>query len=168
MNIHIRWMIRRDMAEVLAISQATDHPWTEEDFLRCLRQRNCIGMVVESHEVPDEYPVIGYMIYELQKHSLELINLAVAPSYRRQGVGSKMLAKLASKLSAHRRRRISVLVRESNLPFQLFMKGNRFRAEEVLRGFFDEPDEDGYLFRLLCAGAEKEEDSSSEAGVIEF
>lgn len=45
-NVHIRWMIRRDMQEVLEIEKSGfEFPWSEEDFIRCLRQRNCIGMV---------------------------------------------------------------------------------------------------------------------------
>ena len=40
----IRWLIRRDMDEVLSIEQGSfEYPWTEEEFLCCLRQRNCIG-----------------------------------------------------------------------------------------------------------------------------
>ena len=43
-RVHIRWMIRRDMPEVLAIEHASfEYPWCEEEFLRVLRQRNCIG-----------------------------------------------------------------------------------------------------------------------------
>jgi ribosomal-protein-alanine N-acetyltransferase len=57
--VHIRWMIRRDMPEVLHTEQgAFEYAWTEEDFLRCLRQRNCIGMVAEQGE-----KVVGFMIY---------------------------------------------------------------------------------------------------------
>ncbi len=45
-KVQIRWMIRRDMAEVLRIERESfEYHWTEEDFLCCLRQRNCIGMV---------------------------------------------------------------------------------------------------------------------------
>jgi ribosomal-protein-alanine N-acetyltransferase len=45
---HIRWMIRRDLPEVLRIENAAfPFPWSESDFLRCLRQRNTIGMSVE-------------------------------------------------------------------------------------------------------------------------
>ena len=34
-RVHIRWMIRRDMPEVLQIEQERfDYSWTEEDFLR--------------------------------------------------------------------------------------------------------------------------------------
>ena len=47
-GVHVRWMIRRDMPEVLGIEQqAFEFPWSDEDFTRCLRQRNCIGMVAE-------------------------------------------------------------------------------------------------------------------------
>ncbi|MEK6238743.1 MAG: ribosomal-protein-alanine N-acetyltransferase RimI, partial [Planctomycetales bacterium] len=48
LRVHIRWMIRRDMPEVLAIENSSfEFPWSEEDFLRSLQQRNCIGMVAE-------------------------------------------------------------------------------------------------------------------------
>ena len=70
-RVHIRWMIRRDMPEVLQIEQESfDYSWTEEDFLRCLRQRNCIGMVAEQGE-----KVVGFMIYELHKNKLHISEL---------------------------------------------------------------------------------------------
>ena len=47
LRVHIRWMIRRDMAEVLDIErQCFEFPWTEDEFINCLRQRNAIGMIV--------------------------------------------------------------------------------------------------------------------------
>jgi len=50
-RVHIRWMIRRDMPEVMRTERASfEYAWTEDDFLRCLRQRNCIGMVAELGE----------------------------------------------------------------------------------------------------------------------
>ena len=46
----IRWLIRRDMPEVLGIeNDSFEYAWKEEDFLCCLRQRNCIGLVSESY-----------------------------------------------------------------------------------------------------------------------
>ena len=36
-RVHIRWMIRRDMPEVLEIERKSfEFPWFEEDFIRCL------------------------------------------------------------------------------------------------------------------------------------
>ena len=82
-RVHIRWMIRRDMPDVLKTELASfEYSWTEEDFLRCLRQRNCIGMVAEQDE-----KVIGFMIYELHKNRLHVLNFAVAPNARRMGIG---------------------------------------------------------------------------------
>ena len=94
-NVHIRWMIRRDMPEVLSIEQSSfEFPWSEEDFIRCLRQRNCIGMVAEYDE-----RVVGFMIYELHKDQLHVLNFSVRPDVRRRGVGMQMVNKLVGKLS---------------------------------------------------------------------
>ena len=92
-RVHIRWMIRRDMPEVLQTEQESfEYSWTEEDFLRCLRQRNCIGMVAEQGE-----KVVGFMIYELHKNKLHILNFAVNPGCRRFGVGAQMVAKLQTR-----------------------------------------------------------------------
>jgi ribosomal-protein-alanine N-acetyltransferase len=125
-KVHIRWMIRRDMAEVLRTEQESfEYSWTEEDFLKCLRQRNCIGMVAELGD-----KVVGFMIYELHKSKLHVLNFAVHPEYRRLGVGRQMVAKLIGKLSSHRRTKITLAVRETNLAAQLFFKRLDFRAAD--------------------------------------
>lgn len=140
LRVHIRWMIRRDMAEVLDIERDSfEFPWFEEDFIRCLRQRNCIGMVAEHGE-----RVVGFMIYELQKTRLHILNFAVAGNCRRQGVGEQMTNKLIGKLSSQRRTQITLEVRETNLAAQLFFKEAGFRAVSVLRNFYDDSPEDAY------------------------
>ena len=147
-RVHIRWMIRRDMPEVLQTEQESfEYAWTEEDFLRCLRQRNCIGMVAEQGE-----KVVGFMIYELHKAKLHILNFAVHPQYRRVGVGAQMVAKLISKLSSHRRTRITLEVRETNLPAQLFFRAQGFKAVRVLRGFYDDSGEDAFLMQYQLPG----------------
>ncbi len=148
-RVHIRWMIRRDMPEVLHTEQQSfDYPWTEEDFLRCLRQRNCIGMVAEQGE-----KVVGFMIYELHKAKLHIMNFAVHPAYRRGGVGAQMVAKLISKLSSHRRTRITLEVRETNLTAQLFFRKQEFKATKVLRSYYEDSGEDAFLMEYRFADA---------------
>lgn len=151
--VHIRWMIRRDMAEVLLTEQDSfAQPWSEEDFLHCLRQRNCIGMVAEQGE-----HVVGYVIYELHKTKLHILNLAVHPTRRRQGIGQSMISKLLAKLSSHRRAKITLEVRESNLAAQLFFRGQGFQATRVLRAYFEDTCEDAYLMQYVLPGEEFEE-----------
>ena len=147
-RVHIRWMIRRDMPEVLQIEQQSfEYAWTEEDFLRCLRQRNCIGMVAEQGE-----KVVGFMIYELHKAKLHILNFAVHPAYRRLGVGGQMVAKLISKLSSHRRTRITLEVRETNLVAQLFFRAQAFRAVRVLRAYYEDSGEDAFQMQYHLDG----------------
>ena len=143
-RVHIRWMIRRDMAEVLDIERESfEFPWYEEDFIRCLRQRNCIGMVAEHGE-----RVVGFMIYELHKSRLHILNFAVADAFRKRDVGRQMAEKLISKLSSQRRTRISLEVRETNLPAQMFFKQLGFRATSVLRSYYEDSPEDAYLMQF--------------------
>jgi len=151
-RVHIRWMIRRDMPEVLAIeSDSFEFPWTEDDFINCLRQRNCIGMVAEYDE-----RVVGFMIYELNRTRIHVLNFAVAKAHRRRGIGSQMMAKLVGKLSSQRRSRITLEVRETNLPAQLFFRTNGFRAVAVLRQFYADTPEDAYLMQYRCQADEHE------------
>ena len=146
-RVHIRWMIRRDMPEVLQTEQESfEYSWTEEDFLRCLRQRNCIGMVAEQGE-----KVVGFMIYELHKNKLHILNFAVHPGCRRLGIGAQMVAKLISKLSSHRRTRITLEVRETNLVAQLFFHKQGFKALRVLRAFYEDSGEDAFLMQYRLA-----------------
>lgn len=144
-RVHIRWMIRRDMPEVLAIEHANfEFPWCEEEFLRVLRQRNCIGMVAEYGE-----RVVGFMIYELHKNKLQVLDFATHPEFLRMGVGHQMLSKLVGKLSSHRRTRITLHVRETNLSAQLFFRIQGFRAMEVVREQYPDTGEDAYLMNYL-------------------
>jgi ribosomal-protein-alanine N-acetyltransferase len=149
-RVHIRWMIRRDMPEVINIERESfEFPWYEEDFIRCLRQRNCIGMVAEHGE-----RVVGFMIYELHKTRLHILNFAVAKNMRMRGVGKQMADKLASKLSSQRRTRITLEVRETNLPAQLFFKKVGFKATTVLRSYYEDSPEDAYVMQFQCAPEE--------------
>ncbi|RIK75349.1 MAG: ribosomal-protein-alanine N-acetyltransferase [Planctomycetota bacterium] len=136
-------MIRRDMPEVLEIEQDSfEFPWCEDDFIRCLRQRNCIGMVADWED-----RVAGFMIYELHKTRLHLLNFAVAGEFRRRGVGTQMVVKLIGKLSPDRRTRVSLEVRETNLAAQIFFRQSGFRAVSVLRDYYQDTTEDAYVMQ---------------------
>jgi len=144
----IRWLIRRDMDEVLEIERRSyQFPWDEAEFLTCLRQRNCIGTVYES----SQGYIHGFMIYELHKDTLRVLNLAVAPEVCGTGVGRAMVQRLIDKLSDQRRRFIETEVRETNLKAQLFFSAAGFRAVRTLRKHYDETNEDAILFRYTLA-----------------
>jgi len=149
-DAHFRWMIRSDITDVLAIERACfEFPWLEKDFILCLRQRNCIGMVAER-----DGRVVGFVIYELYSDRLHVLNLAIAPDCQQQGVGTAIIRRLARKLSAKRRTRIVLEVRETNLAAQLFFRENGFRAVSVLRDFYEDTPEDAYMMERGVAACD--------------
>lgn len=144
-KLHIRWMIRRDMAEVIDIeTMSYDYGWIEEDFLRQLRARNCIAMVCEKNQ-----KIVGFMVYELHKNHLSVANMAVHPAYRRTGIGAAMVAKLVNKLCSHRRPKICLDIRETNLTAQLFLRSQGFLAKGIKRDFYE--DEDAFSFQYVVS-----------------
>lgn len=147
-SYHVRWMIRRDMLEVLEIDEAAPFPMGEEGILRALRQRNCIGMVVELGE-----RVVGFMIYELHKKHLEVVRLVVHPRYRRDGAGTVLFRKLANKLSYHRRRLVLFDVPDLCLDMHLFLRQMGAVAVDIIRQGADDGS-DIYRFINLLAGQE--------------
>lgn len=144
-TLDFRFLIRRDLDVVLSIERVSfEFPWTEEDLIRTIRKRDCIGMVCE---IGDQ--VLGYMIYALDKSKMELINFAVHPNYRRKGVGSAMLERLIAKLSYQRRNRIEMRVMETNMPALLFFRSNGFEATRVIRKAYIPTDVDAIAMRYV-------------------
>ena len=157
-TVHIRWLILRDVREVLAIEALSwPDPWTEDDFLACLRQRNCIGMVAEVGE-----KIVGYMVYEIFVSRLRLFKLAVDPQYRRRGIGQQMVDKLTSKLvgqlAGHRRTRITADVPETNMDALLFLRAHGFEATRVMRDFFETEDGIRMVFQIPAEASSDQED----------
>lgn len=116
----IRWLIRRDMQEVLEIEADCfgKLALSEQEFRAFMSDRNSIGMVVED---ADRFRrVVGFMLYELDRKTLNLRSIAVASEYRDLGIGRHMLQRLEAKLSAQKRMAIRAKVNEDNLDAQLF------------------------------------------------
>lgn len=141
-DVQIRWLIRRDMPDVLEIEKVSfQYPWSEEDFLVQLRQRNCIGMVAEAAG----QKIVGYAVYELDKTTLRLLNLAVHPEYRRRQIGQQFMWKFMDKLASQRRSTIETIIRETNLTAQKFFSSCGFKCSNVVRGHYEDTAEDAYL-----------------------
>ena len=143
-DLYIRWCIRRDMPEVVEMDALNfEFPWSEEDFIRCLRQRNSIGLVAEYAG-----RVVGVVIYELHANRVHILNLSVLPAFHGRGVGRALIEKIESKLNPRRRYKAVVEVRDSNLDAQLFFRKVGFRATGILRDYYTECIDDAYQMEL--------------------
>ena len=146
--IVIEWAHRADIAAILEIEHDLfEFPWTENDFIHCLRQRDCIGMTAVIGDI-----VAGYIVYELHAKRMQVLNFAVRTECQLKGVGRAMMAKLINKLSSQRRSKIVLHVRETNLDACLFFKAVGMRAVATVEEFFDNG-EDAYRFEYLYKAA---------------
>lgn len=136
--VHMRWMIRTDLPQVLMIEKANPETnWTEKDFLDNLRNRFTIGMVAEKFG-----RILGYMVYELHQ-SIQLINIAVHPEWRRSRIGTQLMTKIKTKLESHKRRKLALEVRDTNVVAHQFFCFNELKATVVPECF---EGSDGYHF----------------------
>jgi len=141
--IQVRWMVRRDFAQVLGIEQACfEFPWTEEEFLQCLHQPNCLGMVAEY-----EGRVVGFVIYETPKNRIFVTNIATDPEFQRHGVARQMIQKLVAKMIYQRRQKIAIEIRETNLPALLCFRALGFRTALIRKNFYENQSEDAYVLQ---------------------
>ncbi len=132
----VRWMIGRDLPQVLAIETGTPQPWSEAQLRAFLRERNCISMVAETGEA-----LTGYYMFELHKNSVRVLRLVVHPDWRRRGVGTYMLERMKTRqLSYQRRTRLACLVPEQLLDMQLFLRTRGFVCVGVAHGVFSGQD----------------------------
>lgn len=123
-NTEIRWLIRRDLPDVLRVANRSFlDAWDEDQFVEYLRNANVVGKVAEVKGI-----AVSYMLYELHPGLINLTQIAVDPIYRRTGIGKQLLSNLKSKLSLLRRNRIYVDVSEYNLDAQLWLRDSGFKA----------------------------------------
>jgi ribosomal-protein-alanine N-acetyltransferase len=71
----------------------------------------------------------------------ELLNIAVAPPFRRRGVGRELVGLLPAG-------RVFIEVRESNVAARALYEASGFSVCGKRRGYYDSPDEDGIVMEL--------------------
>ncbi|MBI5190928.1 MAG: ribosomal protein S18-alanine N-acetyltransferase [Nitrospirae bacterium] len=138
-------MTEKDLAEVVALeSEVFTWPWSERSFVEEM-ERGFSHILVARDKAG---ALLGFIIFWVLYDEMHILNLAVSPAARRQGVG---LALAAESLRFARRRgcrTADLEVRESNdAAIQLYEKLG-FAAVGRRRGYYESPVEDAVLMRL--------------------
>lgn len=140
--IVLRWMIRDDMADVLAMEDGPrERRWSEDDYLRVLRLPSGHGLVLVAEM---NQKVVGVAACELRDKTLHLLHVAVAPDVRGKGVGSHLVTYLAKQklepqttlfhneyILKNLGKTLVADVPEDAVAAQRFLKNNGFRATDV-------------------------------------
>ncbi len=133
-----------DAAALVAIERRCfSDPWSEAAFREALSSEWSFGLVAQTARGP-----AGYLVGREAGGSGEILNLAVAPEFRRRGIAGELLG---GGLEEFRRRgatEIFLEVRESNHSAQALYLARGFRPVGPRAAYYRNPREDALVLRL--------------------
>jgi ribosomal-protein-alanine N-acetyltransferase len=87
LNLFLREITAEDIPRVMELERsAHSHPWRQSSFEDCLKGRQKCWLA-ESKGV-----LVGYVVVTHGGGDAELLNISVAPSFQRKGIGQCLLA----------------------------------------------------------------------------
>lgn len=122
-------------------------PWSPAGLREMISAAHTLGLVAEAGDT-----IIGYAIARYAADSGEILNLAVAPEYRREGVAAHLIDALLDGLRSREVREVYLEVRESNGPARALYKARGFTVAGMRRAYYRYPTEDALVLRLPLDG----------------
>ncbi len=109
-DLVIQRMGTEDIDEVVKIeNQSFTDPWKREFFLEEINNTLACPLVAKFNQ-----NVVGYACLWIFLDELQIANIAVAPTFRKKGIGTKIMEKIISYAQRNFLKRITLDVRESN------------------------------------------------------
>jgi ribosomal-protein-alanine N-acetyltransferase len=117
-------------------------PWSRSMFASELAKPSslCLGAFE-----PGTGTLIGYLIISRYVDAWHVMNIAVAPDHRRQGIASLLLNRLFELTAGRSRRGYTLEVRVSNAGAIKLYEELGFRARGVRRGYYTDNREDALI-----------------------
>ncbi len=143
----IRSAVPADAAGLELIERRSfSDPWTEASFREALTSPWTFGLIADGGR-----GVAGYLIAREVARTGEVLNLAVAPEFRRRGIGGALLEAGIATLRRRRADEVLLEVRESNVSAQALYLGYGFRPVGQRAAYYRNPREDALVLRLEMA-----------------
>ena len=111
--------------------------WPAESYARLAALPSGIVLVSEANA-----QVIGFVVARTVADEGEILNIAVHPAFRRQGVASALLIAVLQRLSSSAVTRIFLELRVSNLHARALYERNGFVTSGVRKAYYRDPVED--------------------------
>ena len=127
----VRYMIARDIPAAAAIERSSfgAEAHDADDLRLMLRHARIVGLVAED----DDGDILGFAVYRMRRHSLQILDLAVIA--RRRGIGTALLEALKERRNG--RSHIFVNVQDKNLAAHLFFKSCGYIATGVVKDAYE-------------------------------
>jgi ribosomal-protein-alanine N-acetyltransferase len=151
-EIRLRSLVEKDLPAVLAIEETSFlSPWTRASFLHELHSPHSHLTVAEQ-----QGEVIGYTCCWYVADEVHILDIAVRPESRRQGVGECLLRHVLVVGRQKGAQSANLEVRRSNLPAIALYEKFGFRQVAVRQGYYTNG-EDALLLVCHFSSEEKNE-----------
>jgi ribosomal-protein-alanine N-acetyltransferase len=142
-KVDIRRLELRDLNAIERIERDSyPTPWSRSMFAGELAKPSSLSLGAFDPETGD---LLGYLIISRYVDAWHVMNLAVAPGYRRRRIASSLLDRLFELTSGEDRRGYTLEVRVSNdVAIRLYEQAG-FRARGIRRGYYTDNREDALI-----------------------
>jgi ribosomal-protein-alanine N-acetyltransferase len=117
--------------------------WPKEAY----EQAHSSGQIVLVAESKAE--ICGFLVARIAADEAEILNTAVDPAHRREGIGSLLLAAAISTAQAHNAKNVYLEVRESNRKAIAFYVKHGFAKSAERRAYYTSPTENAVVMKKL-------------------
>lgn len=139
-RFHLRLATVEDVPALAAAERICfSDPWSEAGVRSLFQSDTSFGVMATPNRSPKE--VAGYLFARAIGQDAEILNLAVQPSYRRQGLGRTLLVDGLERLAARGAVRVFLEVRESNESARRLYAGQGFRVLGMRPDYYRDPRE---------------------------
>jgi ribosomal-protein-alanine N-acetyltransferase len=141
--IELRKLKLRDLGAIEEIERASyPTPWSRSMFAGELAKPSsiCLGAVDG-----DQDELVGYLIISRYVDAWHVMNIAVAPTYRRKGIARALMERLFEVTERDARRGYTLEVRVSNDAAISLYEALGFRARGIRRGYYTDNREDALI-----------------------
>jgi ribosomal-protein-alanine N-acetyltransferase len=151
-------LIRRaalaDVKAIWAIERVSfPVPWYRWSFLAELSNR-VSTMLVAGPPPPRAWETWGYLIYWLVGDEMHILNLAVHPGHRRQGIARRLFTEALTRARAAGANMAWLEVRPSNTPALALYESFGFKEVGVRPQYYTDSQEDALIMALVWEGGE--------------
>lgn len=137
-------LTEKDLAAALALEKACfSMPWSEEQFRGAFAQRNFAVFGLRRRQRLSAYISLYHAASEL-----EILNIAVCPPRRRQGLASRLLRMTLQAAREMDMQRAVLEVRVGNAPATALYEKLGFKREGRRPGYYADTGEDALIYAL--------------------
>ncbi len=159
-RVRIRSSSLEDLTSILKIQNEAfpGGGWTASDYVRLAQGSEGLLIIAELGEVMP-WQVVGFAALRQAYDQAELLSLAVAPGYRRLGIGRALLREVLFRLESLSVRTLYLEVRPSNQAALGLYRSEGFMLNSIRHDYYGHPREDAYVLSWVIPAACSDRDS---------